>query len=108
MEKSIGQRLKWQVILFLARRLPPCQVLLPLFSESRERPLTIREKVLMKLHFFTCEACRLYVKQIERMSEIVKSKEEEQIATESTDRLSSDARERIKAAVKAASENKKS
>jgi predicted anti-sigma-YlaC factor YlaD len=105
MEKGISQKLKWQVILFLARRLPPCKVLLPLASESRERRLTIREKITLKLHLFTCEACRRYVRQIERMSEIVKPKtDEETIHVESSDRLSDDARTRIKAALEAAAQ----
>lgn len=104
MEKSISQKLKWKLILFLARKLPPCQVLLPLFSESRERPLTIREKVLMKLHFFTCEACRRYVEQIERMSEMVKP--ETEVSAASPIKLSDDARSRIKAALEEAAHNK--
>lgn len=107
MEKTISQRLKWQVILFLARRLPPCKVLLPLFSESLDgRPLSIREKVVTKLHLFTCEACRRYVKQIEFMSENLKPKDEENIIVEPPAALSSDARTRIKAALEAAAHDK--
>lgn len=103
MEKSIGKKLKWQVILFLARRLPPCKALLPLFSEARERVLTRREKVLMRLHLFTCEACRRYVAQIERMSETVKFDDGE---TEISVKLSNEARTRIKTALEAAAHRK--
>jgi len=104
MEKTFRQRLKWQVILFLARRLPPCNVLVPLMSEARERPLTRREKVTLKLHLFTCEACRRYVAQIEKMGEMVKPKTEETNPTEPADKLSEDARNRIKAALEAAAQ----
>lgn len=108
MEKTISQRLKWQAILFLARRLPPCKALLPLFSESFDgRSLSIREKVVTKLHLFTCEACRRYVKQIEFMSEALKSQDEENMIVEPQDALSSDARTRIKTALEeAAARNK--
>lgn len=93
--------------MFLARRLPPCNLMVPLFSEARERPLTLREKIIAKLHLFTCEACRRYVEQIEKMSEMVKPRNSEEIfAEEPPARLSDDARERIKAALVAASGNK--
>lgn len=106
MEKTIGQKLRWQAILFLARRLPPCKVLLPLFSESLERPLTIREKITTKLHLLTCGACRRYVAQIERMSEMVKPKDEEIIVLAPADKLSDAARNRIKAALETAAHHK--
>lgn len=106
MKQSIGQKLKWQVILILARRLPPCNVLLPLFSEERERPLTLREKILKKLHLFTCQACRRYVAQIEKMSELVKTPNETENAAASPVKLSDDARTRIRAALEAAAQNK--
>lgn len=104
MEKNFSQKLKWQLIMFLARKLPPCKTLLPLVSDARERPLTIREKVTLKLHLFTCEACRRYVAQIEKMSEIVKPSLEEITTREPADKLSNDARNRIKAALQAAAD----
>lgn len=106
MEKGISQRLKWQVILVLARRLPPCNVLLPMFSEERERPLTVREKITKKLHLFTCEACRRYVAQIERMSDLIKPQNEMEIADKPPDKLSDDARTRIRAALETAAHSK--
>jgi hypothetical protein len=102
MKKGIRQKLKWQLILFLARRLPSCNILLPMFSEERERPLTLREKITKKLHLFTCEACRRYVEQIEQMSELVKPRNETETAAEPTAKLSDDARTRIRAALEAA------
>lgn len=102
MKQSIGQKLKWQLILLLARRLPPCNVLLPLFSEERERPITLREKIVKKLHLFTCQACRRYVAQIEKMSETIKSQNETETAAAPSAKLSDDARTRIRAALEAA------
>ena len=107
MKKGISQKLKWQVILFLARRLPPCKTMLPLFSAARERSLTTREKITTKLHLFTCEACRRYVAQIELMSEMVKPKIDEEISIgEPPAKLSPAARERIRAALEAAAHDK--
>lgn len=106
MTQSIREKLKWQLILILARRLPACDVMTRLFSESRDRPTTLREKTTMRLHLFTCEACRRYVAQIERMSEMVKPQSEETTAADAPAKLSDDARRRIKAALEAAAHHK--
>lgn len=103
---GIYQRLKWQLIVFLARRLPPCNLMVPLMSEARERPLTMREKITLKLHLFTCEACRRYVAQIEKMSQMVKPTIGETAPAEPSAKLSTEARERIRAALEAAAHNK--
>lgn len=105
MEKRISQRLKRQVIIFLARRLPACNVLLPMFSEERERPLTLREKITKKLHLFTCRACRRYVAQIEQMSELAKPQAETESAAPPV-KLSEEARTRIRTALEAAGHGK--
>lgn len=106
MKQTLRQKLKWQLIIFLARRLPPCSLIVPLISEARERSLTVREKITLKLHLFTCEACRRYVEQIERMSEMVKPKTAEMTAVEPADRFSDEARSRIKAALETAAQGK--
>lgn len=106
MIRELPQKLKWQLILALARRLPACKIIAPLVSEARERPLTVREKITLKLHLFTCEACRRYVAQIERMSEAVKPAAENEKFVETSVKLSDEARARIKAALKAAAQQK--
>ncbi len=106
MAGQLRSKLKRQLILFLARRLPPCKLMTPLFSEARERPLSIREKITTKLHLFTCEACRRYVEQIEQMSEIFKPQREEKITDEPAVKLSGAARKRIRAALEAAARHK--
>ncbi len=107
MTDKLRQKLRRQLVLHLARRLPPCNLMTPLFSESLERPLSIREKVTVKLHLFTCAACRRYVGQIQRMSAMLKSQTDAEVSAESAVRLSDDARQRIKAALEAAAHNKK-
>lgn len=106
MKKNISRKLKRRLILSLAKRLPPCKVLLPLVSDERERPLTVREKVTVKLHLFTCAACRRYVWQIELMSEILNSQTKAEISAEPTAKLSAESRKRIKDALEAAVHHK--
>lgn len=107
MTDKLRQKLRRQLILHLARRLPPCNLMTPLFSASLERPLSIREKVTVQLHLFTCAACRRYVEQIRRMREILKLQPEAEVFAEPAVRLSDDARRRIKSALEAAARNKK-
>ncbi len=94
------------MILALARRLPACEIIAPLVSEARERPLAVREKITVKLHLFTCEACRRYVAQIERISRTVKPAAENETFVNSPVQLSDEARKRIKAALEAAAQQK--
>jgi len=66
---GIFQKLKWLLILWLARRLPDCKRMTPMFGESLDRETTWREKLVMKLHLFTCEACERYLEQIAFLKE---------------------------------------
>lgn len=106
MEKTFFQKLHWQLVVFLARRLPPCNLIVPVISQAREGSLTMRERITLKLHLFTCEACRRYVRQVERMSEMVKPKSEEK-GDNPANKLSQEARTRIKAALQTATEHRR-
>ena len=52
-----------RIVRWLLRTLPPCKVVVRLASESNERRLTIRERVLMRLHFWVCDWCQRYMEQ---------------------------------------------
>lgn len=93
-------KLKWQIILFLARRLPDCKQMTQTLSASVDRDLTFREKIVSKLHLFTCEACQLYVEQIRFLHDAMQSDRVMGAALESfSPSLSSEAKERIKNAL---------
>lgn len=96
--KKIWEKIEWQFILWLARRLPDCQYMTAQFSDALEHPPTLRQRATMKLHLYTCEACRRYLKQINLMHESLAKAEPlaENIA------LSNEARQRIKMALNAA------
>lgn len=66
---EILQKLKWLFILWLARRLPDCKRMTRTLGESLDRNATWREKLVMKLHLFTCEACERYLEQITFLKE---------------------------------------
>lgn len=65
-------KVKQEAIFWLARRLPPCTELLPVISQSLERPLTRRERIVLRLHYLYCEYCLRYMKQINLMREAIR------------------------------------
>ncbi|MGH9940854.1 MAG: zf-HC2 domain-containing protein [Pyrinomonadaceae bacterium] len=86
---------------WLLRRLPPCKVMAPLMSESLERRLTWRERVLLQLHLWVCVWCVWYLKHLQVISEAVGARAariEDDPLTASLS-LSNEARERIRAAL---------
>lgn len=101
MEKDLGERLKWQLIFFLARRLPDCKTLTPTLGEMNDRGLNLREKLVVRLHLFTCEACRRYVEQVKFLHAALLEREGliESAVDSSDAALSSAAKERIRKAL---------
>ncbi len=92
MEQNITARLKWRLILFLARRLPDCRDMTPTLGESIDRKLSVRERVILKLHLFTCEACRVFSEQVTFLHKALRM--HDRMLGSAV--LSSDAKDRIK------------
>lgn len=69
MDDGIVKKLKWQLILWLARRLPDCRRLTRSLGESLDRKPSLRERIVLRLHLITCEACALYFDQIKFLHE---------------------------------------
>jgi hypothetical protein len=94
--------LKTRAILWLAGKLPPCEEITRMASESLERPLTLKELIQKRLHFLICVWCARYWSQITTMRETVRAHTHD-IET-SEDRagatLSVDAKERLKRALR--------
>ena len=92
------QKIKLQLTLWLARRLPDCKRMTRSLGESLDREQSWREKLIMKLHLFTCEACARYLEQIEflRVAAQIHSTGPADDASESRVALSVDSKERMK------------
>jgi hypothetical protein len=83
------------------RVLPGCRDITALVSRSLENDLSWRERLVMKTHLYTCIACQRYLSQLKFMSEVLAKQEEKLESGESAaPRLSSDAAERLKNALK--------
>ena len=52
--------IRHEVRYWLLRRLPTCEHVVPVLSESLERRLGLRERALVTTHIFTCIWCEWY------------------------------------------------
>ena len=87
------RRAKNRIIL---RTLPPCKEIVKIVSASLDRPLTLRERILMNLHLAACKPCVRYMEQSHFLSSAVTQMDEHLKDELFTGRLSNDARDRIK------------
>ena len=90
---------------FLLRRLPACKQMTVIMSESLERPLSLRERVTLRLHLWVCIWCAWYLEHLHTLRAALRQRGErgEQPAAEDSAaavRLSLEARERIKRALR--------
>jgi hypothetical protein len=85
---------------WMLRRLPPCDQLVPFASESFDRKLPLRKRLVLRLHLFVCLRCRRYLLQLNLIRTTVRAKSAKLLVEEAAESsLSLDARERIKHAL---------
>lgn len=87
---------------WLGRRLPTCQELTPVLSQSLERRLTLREQLTLRLHFLICVYCVRYLKQLRFMREALREREARALECDSdaSPSLTPEARERLRRALR--------
>ena len=92
-------KLKHAVRFWLLRRLPNCQSIVETISESMERPLSFRERILVKLHLWICAWCQWYLEHLQLIRKTARAKANEapNLLIDAT--LSDEARERIRRAL---------
>lgn len=103
---TIFGRLRLALDRFLRRRLPPCKEIVKIISASFDRELTVREKVVMKLHVFACRPCTRYFAQSEFLVNATHVLDDKLKEEAFDGQLSEDARSRIKELLKAAAESR--
>ncbi|MDQ3817285.1 MAG: zf-HC2 domain-containing protein [Acidobacteriota bacterium] len=92
---KLTHALRW----YLLQRLPTCKQMVALMSESMERQLSFRERVLVRLHLWVCIWCVWYMEQLRLMRDALRLRSNASADYESTVSLSDEARERLKLAL---------
>lgn len=103
MGDTVFEKIKWAIIFWLARRLPDCKTITPLLGETLDRQPTLRERIVMRLHLLTCDACSRYLSQIKFLKEAMHAHGEKSPETDhlSTAVLSGEAKARLKELLRA-------
>ncbi len=73
----------------------PCRDIARLVSESLDHKLTFRERLAVVLHTMICGTCRVYKRQIQALSALLRHHVREQPNLSFGPELSPEARERI-------------
>ena len=84
--------LKETWILWLARRLPPCEDICRTLSRRLDERIGMGERIKVKLHLWICEYCERFARQLELLQRLNQVEKDAQ--------LSEDAKARIKNAIR--------
>ena len=84
---------------FVANVTPHCHEITQLLSNSMERPLPLRKRLLIRLHFTVCIWCKRYSEQLKFLRKY-SSRMAENGCEKGPEMLSSGARERLKNALR--------
>lgn len=102
-ELTIYQRITKVFRRMILRTFPSCREIVHIISASLDRPLTFREKFLMKIHLFACKPCVRYLDQSAFVGQAVKIMDKRDKLDLFRGTLSDSARSRIKSALAATS-----
>ena len=96
MAVKLYDKLKHSIRYWLLRRLPACQQTVETISQSMERPLTLGERIKLKLHLWICVWCQWYLEHLHiiRQTSRAQADKAPELLTGAT--LSNEARERIR------------
>jgi hypothetical protein len=95
MAVKIYDKLKHSIRYWLLRTLPTCQQTVETISQSMERPLSLDERLKLKLNFWICAWCQWYIEHLQIIRETVRAKADE-LPEYAPGGLSDEARERIR------------
>jgi hypothetical protein len=94
---SVYTRMQHAVRFWLLRRLPTCARMVEVMSQSMDRKLTLRERLVLKLHLWTCIWCVWYLEQLHMIRDAIRSQGADLPEADLPSvTLTSEARERIK------------
>jgi hypothetical protein len=94
---KLWKSIRWKLVIFGARRLPPCCQIAHQISDSRQKPPSLRERVVIRLHLMVCDWCTSYSRQIVLMSDAARREIEAVEASPAPEfHLSESARERLR------------
>ncbi len=89
---------KTRLVMFIAEHTPKCHDITRLISQSMDRPLPLRTRIAMRIHYIICVWCERYRDQLGFIGAALKSCPDNE-GERTRGKLSPDARKRLKVAV---------
>ena len=80
----------------ILRAFPPCSEVVRIISASLDRPLTLRERFVMKMHLVACKPCVRYLDQSSFLARALKVMDENEKTMLFAGSLRAESRTRIK------------
>lgn len=92
------EKTKHAVRYWLLRKLPTCKRTVEVISNSFERPLTLRERVVLKIHLWVCVWCVWYLEHLQKIKTTLRAQGEKapEMDFPGSPVLSTEARDRMK------------
>jgi hypothetical protein len=91
----VAEKIKKALTWIICKTLPTCKNITELASRSLETELSRREKLMMKLHLWSCVACHRYLSQLKFMRKAFEL-QENKLKQKPVPVLSSNAVDRLK------------
>src|SRR5207248_3274461 len=82
MAQAFTNRITHALRYFLLRRLPTCQQMSVVISESLERRLTLRERISLRLHLWICIWCVWYLEHLHLIRDTLRARTAQTDATD--------------------------
>jgi hypothetical protein len=82
------------------RNLPPCKEIVKLITAAEDGKISLWNRLIMKIHIRACPPCENFLKQLKFLRRALLSRAEKDCEENPSVKLSDDARERLKNALK--------
>ena len=92
--------LKLKIKKWIANKAEHCKTVAPLYSYALDRKLTLLERLRIRFHLLTCNACTSYVTNLNFMHDVFHAQEKQIEAEKLHVTLSDEAKERLKQKLK--------
>jgi len=91
--------LQLQIVLLICRFTPTCPEIVRILSLGMDKELSLMMRIKLRIHYLMCSFCERYMKQLKYIREVLREFPEK-IGDVSDASLPSDAKERMKAALR--------
>jgi hypothetical protein len=86
--------------LWIWRNLPPCKEIVKIITASLDGKVSLRDRIIMKIHLLSCNPCVNFLKQLKFLRQVLSGNDEKLTLIESSAKLSDEARARLKNTLK--------